>query len=298
MTLLKLILFVVGFIAVERLCDKQTKGFRLPNIICSALADPKLETKALSPETEAQVATILDQPFTFLDNGGQCYAFVSADGKSVIKFFKQHRMRYWHWFNDLSVPNFLEMYRKKLLKKHAHHSSFLLFESCRIAYEEFPERTGLLYLHLNPTIHLQKKLTIYDPIGVRHQLDLDSTQFVLQKRAELSNKKIKRLIRAGQIEEAQKCIDSILDLIVERCQKGISDRDPKIRGNLGFIEDRAIEIDVGSYSKDDFLKRPYAYKAELFYKTQKFKRWLEQHHAPLAHYLSTQINQRLEINSQ
>ena len=92
------------------------------------------------------------------------------------------------------------------------------------------------------------------------------------------------------MEAAKSCIDSILNLIVERCEKGIRDRDPNIRTNFGFIdENQAIELDLGSYTKDESLKTPQACQTALLNDTEIFQAWLAEQSPELSEYLTRNI---------
>lgn len=279
--------FVVLFFAIGHFCDKKTKGFSLHKIHSSS--DINIPVKAESLKSNAEIETMLKQPFHFLGRGGQCFAFLSEDGETVIKFFKQHNIRYWDWLNQHTFPNALDGLRQKILKKHRHRSP-LFFESCKIAYEEFKDRTGLIYLHLNNTDHFKGKVTVIDRLGIAYKIDPNTTRFALQKRVKPSYKKLKQLMRENDIEGAKRCIDSILNLIVERTKKGIKDRDPNIKRNFGFIGDQAIEIDLGSFTK---THKVYPIKEELTEKTQKLKKWLNKRSGALASY----VTERIEIIS-
>jgi hypothetical protein len=249
----------------------------------------------LSEMEKEELRAMVDQPYYFLGKGGQCYAFVSEDQKTVLKFFKNHHIRFWKFLNRLSLPSALDGYRQRFLKKTLHQSP-AFFESCKISYLEFRERTGLLYLHLCKTDDFQKKLTLVDKLGISHQIDLNSIDFALQKKAEFSNPKLKKLIKENDLDAAKQCIESLLGLIVERCQGGIRDRDHNLRRNIGFIGNQAIEIDLGSYSKDESLKEPEGFKLELLSNTRKFKQWLGRRNPDLSLYLSERIDQILKEN--
>lgn len=271
-TLTRIVLIGIACVAVQRFCHHQTRGFTLLKIASS-------EDASKPPvAVDAEIEHMLDQPYTFMSSGGQCYAFVSQDQKYVLKFFKQHHIRMWKWLNRLPLPNHL---RKKLLDEKTHQSP-QFFESCTIAYEEFKERSGLIYLHLHRTAHFKKKLRIVDPLGITHTIDLDQTDFALQWRAELCYRTLKTLIRENRLEAAKQCIDSILALIEERAGKGIVDRDFNMRTNIGFLGTYAIEIDLGSFSKGPPVPET----------TRKFHTWLSKHSGELAAYL----NERTQSN--
>jgi hypothetical protein len=274
----KITFFLMLFVAIGRFCDKKTEGFSLYKIAPNSLSSASF--------SEDPIHWNPDQRFYFLGRGGQSFAFISEDGKTVIKFFKHHQMYLLEWFKKLPLPTFLHPVREKFLKKHRHRSSEL-FKSCAIADAEFKNRTGLIYLHLSKTSQFKKKLTLVDLLGIEHQVDLDTTPFALQKRAEPAYHTFKRLLSQGKAEEAKQCIDSLVALMVERFQKGIADRDPNIRRNLGFVGTQAIEIDLGSYTKAK--KQNLSLATELRKKTAKFHTWLSQRDPSLALYLSEQI---------
>lgn len=289
---LKIILFIALFLGVGRFCHKKTGGFQLYKIYSLQDADPNDPGPTLSEQEKSELNAILAQPFTFFGKGGQCYAFISEDKQTVLKLFKNHHIRLWKFLSDLSLPSVLDPYRQKILRKIIHQSP-AFFESCELSYQEMREHTGLIYLHLNKTGHINKKLTIIDKLGIAHQIDLDSVDFALQKKAELAEPKIALLIKQNDLDGAKQCIDSLLGLILERCQKGIHDRDFNYRTNVGFIGNRAIEIDLGSYSKDESLKNPDNFKRELLANTRTFNEWLLSKSPDLSLFLSERIEDEL-----
>jgi hypothetical protein len=285
----KILLFIICFVLLERFCHQQTEGFRPSKIFSEFSFDPRWEVAA--PPSE-QITALLKQPFTFLGSGGQCYAFVSQDGTAVLKFFKAHHIRCVPWLEKLPLPRFLEDFRGAWVQQRSKRHE-QIFGSCKLAYEDFKKETGLLYLHLNKTHNLNQKLTLIDKIGIAHTIELDAVEFALQKRAELAFPTLNRLMQNGERESAQRCLNSLLDLMIARSKRGIADKDPIIKKNFGYIGTEAIEIDIGSFSKNDFLKKPYAYKRELFYETLKLKSWIKQHHPSFLEHLNRQIDEFL-----
>jgi hypothetical protein len=266
---------IICFVAVERFCHHETEGFRLRKIASPLLYDARWDVAPLAADEQKAVDEILDQPFTFLGSGGQCYAFLSQDKTTVIKFFKHHHMRPKSWLNYLPFSPFRKIVdaRKKRFEQ--------IFGSCKIAYDDFKAETGLIYLHLNKTDHFHKKLILVDKLGIQHPIDLDKTEFALQTRADLAYGTLHHFMRKGDTESAKACLDSLLELIVTRSKRGIADKDPIIKRNFGFIGTRAVEIDLGSFTRDPYLAKPYYYKRELFYETVKLKRWIHKRYPEL-----------------
>ncbi len=274
----KLLLFLLLFISVERFCYWQTKGFRIHRISAELTHNPDWEFPSF-PELENDVDNLLSQDFFFLGHGAQCYAFLSADQTTVLKVFKYPRFR--PFTSALGIH--------EIVHKEKNKSMPLLFRSLKIAYEELREETGLIYLHLNRTDTFHKTLTVWDRIGTAHTLDLDNTQFLLQKRAQLAPEKLAALRAAGNLEEAKQCVDAILAHQHQCCKKGIVDRDPVFERNFGFIGNQAVEIDTGAFSKDPFTATPAQIKKHLFFATLTFKQWIANNYPELEEYLEDKI---------
>lgn len=293
--IVRLILFCFLFFTVERFCHKQTHGFRLHKIHSTLTYDPKRETTPLSKEEWETVDSLLSQPYHFLESGGECYVFESEDRKAVLKFFKHHHMRSESILDRIWIPPLFDLFRvhfrdgqKEKLNK--------FFTSCLLADTHFREGTGLLYLHLNKTEHLGKKLHLFDPIGVLHTLNLDQVEFALQKKAQMAYPTLSALAQAGELEGAKKRLSSLLDLIEKRCQAGIADHDARKR-NFGFVGQQAIELDLGSFSKNPTLAKPEALKKTLLLETVKLRRWLKKYHPELTPFFDESMKERLNRDS-
>jgi hypothetical protein len=273
--LLKLILFVAGFVLVERFCHSVTEGFRPHKILSTLSFNPDYATP---PATDA-IRQLLAQPFYFLGSGGQCYAFESKDKKSILKVFKHHHMRPESFFNRAE-------------KQERLRSIFLSF---KLAYDRFQERTGLLFLHLNKTDDLQQTLTLFDAIGIAHAFDLDNLEFALQKKATLAYPHIAACMQRGDLESAKASVQSLIELMVERSRAGLADRDPIVKRNFGFIGNRAVEIDLGSFYEDPMLTSPPAYKKQLLYESFRFKQRIQKRHPELYPFLEELIRKKIEV---
>lgn len=286
-----ILLCIFTLIAVERFCHRQTHGFRLHKIYSDLSFNPEWEITPLSTEEENEINSLLDQPFYFLGSGGQSYAFQSADHSVILKVFKHHHMRPDTWLYHLPVPPpFIKGYKQWITEKQQRLDH--IFGSCKIAYEHLREETGLLYLHLNKTAHFNKKITIYDNLGIAHQIDLDQIEFALQKKAKLFYSHLSDLIAEKKFERAKDVLLSLLGQIESRCAKGIGDNDLVIQRNFGCIDDRAIEIDLGSYFYRDELQQEKAVAQELFTETEKLVTWLEKTEPSLASFIVEEIRSR------
>jgi len=288
----KIILFLLIFGGLERFCYMQTGGFRINKVYADLPYSPISQPP--SEKEMADIDAILKQPFYFLGRGVQCYAFLSEDQKFVLKLFKHH-----HFFPDnqtlrrFPLPKFLSSWRQHRLEEREKRL-FSILHSCDLAFDQYREEAGLVYVHLQKTDRFKRSLTLIDKLGIAHQIDLDETEFALQKKAVLVFPHFTSLINNHHMDRAKASIDSLVVLIVERSKKGIVNQDAIMRRNFGFIEDQAIEIDIGSFAQDEFQKKPYVLKAELMYETLELKEWLNVHSPELAVYLDQEIQRIFE----
>lgn len=249
--------------------------------------DPSFDARPLTSEEHEEVDNALSQNYTYFGCGGQAYVFFSADGKYALKFFKQRH------FREPTHLNYIPFIKKYRALKYAKRRKKIAVEygSYKLGFEKFPEETALLYVHLNKTSHLNKQITFIDKFKMEHKIDLDKTDFILQRRAELVHDKIDQLMAAGDIKGAKHAISSIVDLIIFRAKKGYIDNDPKISTNCGILGDKAIKIDVGRFALDPKMKNPLYYKPELFYLVRPLHKWLSSKYPELAQHLDEKVFQ-------
>jgi hypothetical protein len=280
--IIKVVLFFLGFAAIERVCYFLTDGFRYEK------TQKVLEVGYQEAPTPA-IDQILKQRFSFLGSGVQCYAFVSEDKEYVLKLIKHHHSGPSVDFLEQHTWPIYDSYRKKMLqsrKKRIDH----IYTSCKIAHQLLSEETGTVYTHFHPTAFFGRQMTIVDKIGIQYPIDLDNTAYVLQKRATLVFETLDDLMEKENFAGACKAVDSLLTMIVKRSQKGVSNSDPIIRRNIGFVGTQAIEFDIGSYSENSFLKKPYACKRAVFDQTLELEDWLEKKYPNLLDHYHQQLN--------
>lgn len=281
------------FVAASRFSATHTDGFSISKISSTLSYNPAWDTKALSQQEQNRVEQILSQSFSYLGCGGQCYAFLSEDGQYVLKFFKEHLRVMPQSLLSIPLPSVLEKIRQKKIAKGLRKLE-RDFSSCKIAIEELPKESGLLFVHLNKTQNISKKTTIIDKLHIAHCIDLNTKEFILQKKASLFFPHLESLIEKGDRQEVKNAIHSMVEVLVSRCQKGIFDEDPRLHRNLGFIENEAIFIDVGRFRRDDTRKDPKIFHQDLRLITDSLKLWLEENHPDFANLLEEELLQREE----
>lgn len=278
----------IGFLCLERLCHKATDGFARNKIICPI--EYQMEDGDAQPSIESQAAyhILTSQPFYYFNSGAQSYTFLSEDRNYVVKFFKFQHMRIPPWMNYIPLPEDIDTYRQHKINKKKQLTRDV-FNSFSIAYHKLRDETGLVYLHLGNTHFMDGTMRCYDKIGVRHDLDLDTTYYVVQRRADLAYSQINYWMQYGRISEARAGIRSLVELSLNRCLKGIYDKDPDFSTNFGFVDGKAVQIDIGRFSENKGQSDPAVYKHALIHITHAFREWLKKHHDVLVEVLDEEI---------
>jgi hypothetical protein len=246
------------FIHTERFCHSQTEGFEVRKIVA------QLPEKSSSP---SNCSHLLQGNFRLFGSGGQSYAFISEDGKTILKCFKQHHLT--------------EKKRRKLQ------------ESCSLAFHELKTETGLLAIHLEATEDLPP-VTLIDRLGIAHKIDTNTLSFVLQKSAAPLDQTIDACLARQDTPSAEKLIDSFVEITAARYKKGIGNRDPRFQRNCGVIDGKVIAIDIGSFSKKPEIANPRTYKDAVRAELGKFHLWIHNTHPELLSYLNASIERVYE----
>ncbi|MCH9613587.1 MAG: hypothetical protein SP1CHLAM54_05920 [Chlamydiia bacterium] len=209
------------FFSLGPVVHKATDGFAVVNI-----EKAPFEHCATAPPLTKDALARLDQPFTYFAKGGQCYVFLGADQKTILKVFKFQHMR---------VPPLFDhafMLKKKRARKHA---VFLeAIESTALSMRDLVKETALIGVHLGHSTDVPDQLTLIDKIGVKHQVKAHSLYFMLQERAE-------------PLKPSIELANAAMDLIENLSKKGIVDKDPSFALNFGLFNGQVVQFDVGRF---------------------------------------------------
>jgi hypothetical protein len=230
----------------------------------------KSYSKSTSGLDYDQLDPIFSQPFHFLGSGKQMIAFESADGNYVLKLFNPMRplkkqwytrWKYWKRYSSLKWISREWFQKKARLKK--------LFLRHNLAFERLPEETGLLFVHLNPSKRVCHYVHLTDRKGKTHILALETTPFVLQKKAVLAATYLKQLDQKGVMQ----AIYEMEKLFDKRLRVGITDRIQTMENNYGFVNGKPIQIDVGRIRFDpDLIDHPEEERERIL---SNFHAWVE-----------------------
>lgn len=279
---------LIAAYGIGRLYFQVTDGFTLSNITSTLPYDKRWEIADLTVEQQVEVNHALSQQYHYLGKGCQSYVFISEDGKYVIKFFKYQRFTPQGWLEYFSFIPQVEAYRlhKIELKKQKRESAFAAWKT---AYEYLQPETGIVYIHLNKSQNLAKRLLIQDKLGLMHELNMDQMEFMIQKTAKMLVPTLNDLMAHHHIKEAKTLLDHLLQTLLSEYQRGLGDNDHALMQNTGVIDQTPIHIDVGQFAQKEEFKDPKVYTQEIFNKTYKFRLWLAKQHPVLSYYLDEEL---------
>lgn len=287
--LLGLFVLGAGGYGLNRLHNRLTDGFSIEGISAPFEHNPDWEVPPLTGERKEWLDKLLAQRFTYLAKGTQSFVFQSADGEYILKFFKQKHLRS-PWYRDLlaPVPPLSRYVERAGLRRELKRDK--IFSGCKLAYQEMQKDTGVLFLHLNPSQDLPKQLTLIDKLGRTQTVDPNGVAFYIQKRGRPLYVVFDECRLRGDAEVAKDSLDKLFDYLVDRSRRGILDRDPAYAQNLGFIEGRAGNLDVGNLTKDALVRNPVEYKRRVQEHLADLRVWLTRNYPELVGYYDARLN--------
>jgi hypothetical protein len=218
----KIFVFLIIITALERFCHWQTGGLRMGKVA---------EAADFASQNQPVFAKLpFNQPYDFLGKGAQFYAFGSRDGQYVLKLFKTH-----HGF--FAGKQTKEKRRSRIAR------------STTLAVTKLQHETGILALHLQKTDHLYGSVLLHDRLHIAHPLCLDDVIFVLQKRAETAEARLRGQLDSGNIAAAKRAIAALVNLAGYTSSLGVKNKDLHLLRNSGFVGEEALLIDIGSLSE-------------------------------------------------
>jgi hypothetical protein len=237
------ILFLVGMTVLNLLCEKQTDGFFPYQISAS-------QQVGANKGDERLLKLITSQPFSYLGKGHQCFVFESQDHQYVLKLPFHSQIVPPLWLRP--VPFFSDLYRERQIPRKKRKLNKAI-SSHTMAFEQLHKETAVVYIHLRRTSTLQQTVPLIDKIGVQHLIDLDRTEFILQKKGEQLYPTIEKWMEQGEIEQAKAGLSGLITLFYSRYRQGIEDKEKVLNTNYGFLDGHAMQIDIGRLRK---IKEP------------------------------------------
>ncbi len=261
-----------------------TDGFEASHIKKELPYNSAWEISELTPEENKSLNNTLSQPYSYLGKGAQSYAFVSDDGKYVLKFFK-----YKHLIPNpvvKFVPDWPEALSdwKKNYYLHKDYRFKTLFDGHHLAYTKDKDNAALVYIHLNTNGQTPLKTILIDKLGRRHEIDLNRTAFVLQKKGITARNLLNAQLKNNDIIGAWGTIRDMLIMLITEYNLGIYDRDHGVLHNVGFVDGKPFHLDVGKLTEDITMKELDTQADDLFKVVHRILPWIHNHypeHEPL-----------------
>lgn len=275
--LLIVLILLLPFLGI-RVWYKLTDNFYVEGIQNDFPFHAEWEVMPPSKEVLADIKDSIKEPLTYLNKGAQVFAFQTANGKYVFKFFKFKHSKP-SYFVEVLPPigpfkEYKEAKRVKKLDKIA-----LLFKGHVDAYNYDKEDTGLVLLHLNKTKALESTVTIKDKLGREFKIPLDEMVYVVQKKGIVLRDALKESLNQGDTVKAIAQLNRIVDLYFREYKKGIYDCDHGFDHNTGFTyEGNSFRFDVGKscygeeYKTKDFMAK------DMKKVLQMMSLWLKDHY--------------------
>lgn len=221
-----------------------------------------LDTIALDLHTDFGNEGVLDlskienQEFHYIGHGGQAIAFASQDDRYVLKFFLRRQLHGEKRFPIPKPTHWIPSHRKARQEKREQarwRSMMKAMKNTRIAFEKLKEKTGIIGLHFNATEEKLPVITLIDPTGQKHRVDLARASFVFQHKALLVPQKLASIQNTKGKEAA---IASLHQFFAERAKEGFFDTEKSfmIEQNYGFIENTPIQLDAGNIEFKESLR--------------------------------------------
>lgn len=277
MVVLVLILIFFGFLNKQ----EELRGFSKEKIFTCASAARFFEKPAAPSQMSEEIQSLLMHNFYYLGSGSQAYAFLSEDGKYVIKFFKAKHLEPKYWLYYLRhFPIARLFYDKKVLKREERCRR--LIAGCHQAYEILPAETGVIYVHAEPQGSLPERIYLYDRSGCKHSLSPRDYVFVVQKSAQPLYFHLKECVEQGKIAQARQTLNALGNLVVERCKKGFIDRDLGVMANYGCTMDGVIQFDFGRITSDCIAQDPSFFESERERVIACLRKWIADNAADLS----------------
>lgn len=282
--IVRLVLSTLIFVGMYYFCESQTKGFRLQEILSNIPNNPRWEIAPLSLEGRKAVDARLNQTFRYLGSGEQSHAFLGEDQKTVLKFFRHNDLSFLKILNKF--PGSINSWLWNLIKK---YDPCEAFDSCKFAYDDLGEQTGLFFIHINKTQRQFNKVVLLDNVGVAHQVDLDNTEFMVQEYCELAVSRIDACMKREDLNSAMGSVKALFTAIEEWSRLGVHIDNPILKRNIGFCGEKVIMLDVGSLRKAKPLQTDSQIKKEIKRVTRGLGHWINKNHPELYPYFEQEL---------
>jgi len=275
------------FVGIDRFVHRKSLKFSLSKIAAAHEPSDSWDIPPLHPEEMQELDQLFNRSFTFFGKSNHAYLFLSEDHKYVLKFLKRQTLypKSWLSYIPLSFNRYYQEHRQKQEEQKK------IFNAYKTAFMEFKDETGLIYMHINPTHTLNKKISIFDKNGKVYVVELDKASFYVQKRAQLIYPRIAELMRRGDMDRAKKIISSVFSLIDHLGKNGVCDHDLSLYKNFGIIDDKAVQLAISKLQIDHSYALSASYKRDIPIITEPFRKWINKNYPALLGHFDEKLNE-------
>jgi len=248
-----------------------------------------------SSDAHENIQGILNQNFSYLGQGNQTYAFISDDGKHVLKFFKFGHLKPKEWLKWIpDIGPIKQM--KKNTRDSQENKLQRIFQGHWIALTHNKENCGLITAQLDPSSKYDQSVEVRDRIGVIRTINLNTTVFALQEKALVARELFNKYLMQNDLKQTELLIDKIFELYRNEYSRCVYDRDHNVIDNVGFSKGKAIHIDVGKLRYDVKIQNKDNYLPDVKDKVVKristwVNRYYPQHSRHIDEYLKEKVTQ-------
>ncbi len=273
--LLLISVFVILFI-VTKWSVANTDDFRISNVQYEVPYHPEWEVESLAPVQKHLLNHILHQHFTYLGKGDQCYAFLSEDGKWVLKMFIVKHLKPSPLFTLIPSVGKLQEYKQSIELEKRQQLEGLL-NSYKLAYDVYRPESGCLYMHFNNSQRLNRAVSVTDKLGREWTVDLDPLAFVIQQRAVPLRDEMDQLLSRDNVRRAKKRIRQTIALYLRQYALGIHDWEKDVMNNNGFVGEKPVHFGVEDLIVDESVQSKEAQIEHLVRVCQSMEQWVSSH---------------------
>jgi hypothetical protein len=287
----KTLIVLFALLAIPFLVETRTEGFISSNLYFSlpVKIDHHVSEKYNCSEKEHE--EIVNQTYRYLGKGTQFYVFESLDNKYVIKFLRPHQLKPKFWVHLLHFPKFLDLYRKQEIL-HRKQKCEKTLKACSVAFERMRERLGLKGMYLKDGS--DKQLKIKSKLGHWFTIDLGSTCYIIQKKADAFLDTALLQARDNSTQEVEKILDLFIEGISFRFKHQISNTDPNVFSNFALLDDRVVEVDFGDFFDNGELLPPPFFAHEINRYAKSFTKWATINAPDVLNYFDKRLEEELQ----
>lgn len=237
---------------------------------------------------EHLIKHVFSQPYYYFDSDHHCYAFISRDLQFIFKVFKKKSA-----IPEEQLPSFPFSLFKHWDRYVHSDNPFVcerVFANYKDAYDNLRSETALVYLHFNKNREFRTKIHLIDSRGKSHYPDLDSVEFVLDRRADQLFSYLTQLSESKDMEKLRRALRSVLKLVAFCCEKGFTTHNHLLKRYFGFVDGKAVQFDCSNLTRDSSMKYPLNFRGEILSAARQLNSWAIEYEPELSFFIQQEAH--------